>query len=85
MPKSEKAAPRVHVVHTEYGDVLLNEATGAYLHLNTTGALIRELLVEDDDVDRAVERIVEQHDVDAATARKDVEAFRQELTKRGLL
>ncbi|OFS26526.1 lasso peptide biosynthesis PqqD family chaperone [Brevibacterium sp. HMSC07C04] len=84
MPRKNDSSPKVHVVDTEYGQVLLNEADGAYLHLNATAALIKSRLDAGDDTDAIVRALVDEYDVDADTARRDVEAFCRALDEKGL-
>lgn len=85
MPRKNKdSAPQVHVVETEYGHVLLNEATGAYLHLNETAAFIKQHLDAGEEPDAVADRLAEEYAVDRSTAGRDVEAFCRTLAERGL-
>ena len=53
--------------------------------LNDTGLFLWELLQEEHSQDELVQALVEEYDVDAPTARADVEAFLQQLQKPGIL
>ncbi|MFC1679173.1 PqqD family protein [Elusimicrobiota bacterium] len=53
--------------------------------LNETASRIWELFESPRSVDDVVAALTEEYDVDDDTARKEVEAFAEELGKRGLL
>lgn len=84
MPKKRDEQPQIHVVETEYGQVLLNEADGAYLHLNETAAFIKTRLDAGVDTDTIATNLAEEYDVDPQAARADVAAFLVALEERGL-
>jgi hypothetical protein len=53
--------------------------------LNDTAACVWELLAQDRTTDELSDAIVKSFDIDAATARADVQAFIDEITRMGLL
>lgn len=53
--------------------------------LNDTAALVWELLAQDRTADELASAVVEQFDVDAATAQADVQTFLTETARLGLL
>jgi hypothetical protein len=65
--------------------VVLDLHNSTYLSVNGTGALIWDELHRGCEIDALVELVVSQFDVDAATARIDIERFTAELHRRSLL
>ena len=53
--------------------------------LNDTGACVWELLAQDRTADELASAVAAQFDVDAATARADVQTFLNEIARLGLL
>ncbi|MDG9702090.1 lasso peptide biosynthesis PqqD family chaperone [Streptomyces sp. DH37] len=68
----------VAITATEYGAVLLDERSGTYWQLNECGAVVVNALAEGRGRRAAVERLLEEFDVERAEAEADVE----ELTRR---
>jgi hypothetical protein len=58
---------------------------GAYFELDPVGSLIWESLAEGASLETLVERVTEVFEVDAETARGDLECFLGELVERGLV
>jgi len=68
----------VALTSTEYGAVLLDERSGTYWQLNECGAVVVTALAEGRGQETAVERLLEEFDVERAEAEADV----AELTRR---
>lgn len=82
-PFRKKAA--VSRVSTEYGEVLLDEETGGYWHINETASLVLNSLEEDHDEDHAAQKLVESYGIDPVRARQDVKAIAEKFTELGAL
>jgi hypothetical protein len=68
------------------GEMLVMDLEGnEYFGLNEVSRVIWELVGAEYSVDDIVEAILEDFEVDAATARADIEAFLQDALGRGLL
>jgi hypothetical protein len=80
-----KLDPAVMMVETEYGWVLLDETAGAYYSLNPTGVVALQALLDGADLETAITRITTQYDVDAETARSDVEDLLRQLDQAKLV
>jgi hypothetical protein len=65
--------------------VILNLATGTYFGLDAVGTRIWHLLAEHGSVERVVEIVLSEYDVDEARLRRDVDALTSELRDRGLV
>ncbi|EME98378.1 lasso peptide biosynthesis PqqD family chaperone [Streptomyces mobaraensis NBRC 13819 = DSM 40847] len=65
--------PDASTTDTEYGTVLLDEATGRYWQLNATASLALRTLLAGGTVDQAADALTEGYAVDAERARADVE------------
>lgn len=77
---------RKHVIRTEteYGAVLLDERTGRYWTLNPTADLAVGVLAGGGTLAQAASAVTAAFDVDAATARSDVEQLVATLRSAGL-
>jgi hypothetical protein len=75
----------VLAAHLEGEAVLLDFATKRYYRLNATGAFIWKALEQQLEPAAIVDSLVEQFDVDAATARPEVTRLLAELHAQGLL
>lgn len=53
--------------------------------LNETGAFLWSLLEEDTTVESMTEKMVAEYEIDAPTAKNDIEAFTEKLRLSGLL
>ena len=53
--------------------------------LNETGAFLWSLLEEDTTIESMTEKMVAEYEIDAATAKSDIEAFTEKLRLSGLL
>lgn len=73
--------PDVVATATESGMVLLDQQAGRYFELNPTGATIVQALAEGTD---PVRELVERSAVSEQRAARDVTAFLEALTSRGL-
>jgi Coenzyme PQQ synthesis protein D (PqqD) len=65
--------------------LLLDERNGRYLALNSSGALLWELLVTGATRDQLAQRLVTEYGIGQAQAERDVDALVGELTSRSLL
>jgi hypothetical protein len=65
--------------------VLLHLETRLYFTLDEIGTVAWQRLTEGAGLDRIVEQVVAAYDVDAATARRDLEELVGELVEAGLL
>ncbi|WP_431790831.1 lasso peptide biosynthesis PqqD family chaperone [Kocuria palustris] len=75
----------LHRVPTEYGEVLLNEKTGAYWNLNESASRIVAVLENGGAVEDAVKDLVDTYGIDKNQARHDIEAVEASLQKLGAL
>ncbi|MFI5783367.1 lasso peptide biosynthesis PqqD family chaperone [Nocardia sp. NPDC051570] len=75
----------VFVAETDDGVALLDEDSGQYYDLNSTGVLILRSLLNDGTPDHAIRELTEQYEVDADTARHDVADLIRELCSTGLV
>jgi PqqD family protein of HPr-rel-A system len=80
-----KLRGRVSAADTEYGTVLLDEASGDYWNLNPTGALVVRTLLDGGDATDAAQRLMAEYAVDAGTARTDVGELLDRLRSAGLI
>ena len=68
------------------GEVIaLDESELAYVSANVTGSLLWQDLAAGTTRDALVTRLVDAFEVDAETVRRDVDAFLEDLERRGLL
>ncbi|HEX2417095.1 MAG TPA: lasso peptide biosynthesis PqqD family chaperone, partial [Micromonosporaceae bacterium] len=63
----------VSVADTDYGVVLLDEASGEFWNLNPTGALVLRALLADGSVEKATRELSEQYAIDRESASRDVQ------------
>ncbi|MBM0274450.1 lasso peptide biosynthesis PqqD family chaperone [Micromonospora tarensis] len=73
------------LTETDFGAVLLHRRRGTYWQLNPSGALIVTSLLGGSDADGAVQRLVEQYDVDPGQARRDVDSLVADMRAAGAL
>ncbi|MDN6566435.1 MAG: lasso peptide biosynthesis PqqD family chaperone [Propionibacterium sp.] len=83
--RTTSTSTRLHRVSTEYGDVVLNEATGAYWHLNASASRIVAVLESGGTVQDAVADLVATYGIEEGMARRDIEAVAQRLRDLGVL
>ncbi|HEV2814891.1 MAG TPA: PqqD family protein [Solirubrobacteraceae bacterium] len=83
MPKLNAELLEWRVVGDEV--VALDLRSSVYLAVSAVGAHVWPLLAEGAEVDALVDAVVERFDVDAADARRDLDAFIASLDERGLL
>lgn len=72
-------------VNTEYGDLVLDENTGKYWHLNESATRVLNVLERNGDQEDVVADFVETYGIDPERARADIETLNTELRKLGLL
>jgi hypothetical protein len=75
----------VSAADTDYGVMLLDEASGQYWNLNPTAALVLRTLLDGGTPTQAVKELTEQYSVDADTASQDVQDLVGELHLAGLV
>ncbi len=81
-----RLAERRMTWHEVGGDVVVLDLDGSvYLKLNGTGRVLWELLAEGTDQEHLRAALVENYDVDPATAATDVDEFIGDLRRRELL
>ncbi|GAB3457930.1 hypothetical protein GCM10027570_40930 [Streptomonospora sediminis] len=62
-------------VRTDYGDVILDEASGFYWHANPTAALILDTVEHGGGAEQAAERLAAEFGIDRSRALADAEAL----------
>ncbi len=72
-------------VNTEYGDLVLDENTGKYWHLNESATRVLDVFERGGSQKEAVADFVETYGIAPERARADIEALSVELRKLGLL
>lgn len=65
--------------------VILDLQNSAYLTTNAVGALLAKYLTEERSADELATLLVDTYDIDAETARRDSQAFVQQLVDKKLL
>ena len=75
----------VSVARTEYGSILLDQASGQYCQLNRTATVIVDALGGGRTVEEAAAAVAERFEVDLETARRDVTALVGKLHATGLV
>lgn len=76
---------QVLIQKVEEESVLLNIPGGTYFGLDPVGTRCWEVLAETGSIDRTVETIVAEYDVEPERVRQDLENLIVELTKHGLV
>lgn len=71
-------------VSTDYGDVVLNENTGKYWHLNKSATLALDVFQQGGSDEDAVAKFVEVFQIDSERARSDIAALSGQLRRMGL-
>ncbi|MEV0374120.1 lasso peptide biosynthesis PqqD family chaperone [Streptomyces sp. NPDC050636] len=71
--------PDVVTTDTDDGTVLLDERTGRYWQLNTTGAHVLHRLLDGHDPVRIAADVTDRHKIDAHQAERDVTAVIEQL------
>ena len=80
-----KASPQTAWQRLEGGMVLLDSRRGRYFELNGTAARMFELITEGKEQSAVVARIVQEFQVDADTAARDLEEVVETLRAQGFL
>jgi hypothetical protein len=78
-------ADRLHWLEADGEIVALDERSLKYLNANPAGAVLWQSLAQGATRDELVRGILDEFDVDEATASTDVDRFLAELDARGLL
>jgi Coenzyme PQQ synthesis protein D (PqqD) len=76
---------RLHWLESEGEIIALDEEALVYLNANSTAAVLWPLLARGTKPEALLARLLEEYDVDEATARQDLDRFLAELDARGLL
>ena len=79
------AASAISHVSTEYGEIILNEATGDYWHLNETAATIFKELRAGRPREEVIENIVATYNAVPNQVRSDVENLENHLKGVGVV
>ncbi|WET76768.1 lasso peptide biosynthesis PqqD family chaperone [Amycolatopsis sp. QT-25] len=77
--------PDVATTDTDHGSVLLDERSGRYFQLNTTGTHVLHALLAGDDPEQIATGLAEHHHLPAARARADVDAIIEQLRTANLV
>jgi Coenzyme PQQ synthesis protein D (PqqD) len=77
--------PNVIFERLEGEAVLLQLEGGIYYKLNGSGSRIWTLIQEHGDVDKVLDSLAGEYEVDPAVARRDVDRIVEELEGRGLI
>lgn len=72
-------------VNTEYGDLVLDQSTGKYWHLNESATRVLNVFDQGGSQEDAVADFVETYGIVPERARVDIETLSAELRKLGLL
>jgi hypothetical protein len=75
----------VSLAEIDFGVVLLDEKTGDYWDLNPSGALVLRTLLDGGAPGHAAQQLTEMYDVDADSARRDVDDLIGGLRSAGLI
>jgi Coenzyme PQQ synthesis protein D (PqqD) len=75
----------VSIVHAETGTILLNERTGRYWQLNTSGMLVLDILRNGGTVYDACRALTDRYPVDYDQAAADIDALLVILRSAGLV
>lgn len=75
----------VRRVSTEYGDLILDENTGKYWHLNESATRVLNFFEQGGSQEDVVADFVETYEIAPERARADIETLSAELRKLGLL
>lgn len=76
---SLRLRPDVTTTDTDDGLVLLDERTGRYWQLNTTGAVVLRALLEDHRTERIAQDLAARYHVDIGQAHHDITALTEHL------
>lgn len=82
---NEHTRSEVLRVSTEYGDLVLDENTGKYWHLNESATRVLNVFERGGSQEDAVADFVETYGITPERARADIETLGAELRKAGLL
>lgn len=85
IPSRVTKSDQVLVQHLNDEMVLLNLDGEQYFSLDPIGASMWTALEENDDVETAVQQLLEEYEVDEATLRSDLSELMSKLLESGLL
>lgn len=85
MSELHTPSPNLSQVDTEYGEIVLNEVTGAYWHLNETASRVLRVLQQGGTTDDAAADLVETYGINDKRATADVLAISKQLEEMGAL
>lgn len=77
--------PNVMIQHLDGEAVLLNVTSGYYFGLDPVGSRIWNALTASESMEKALDGLLAEYQVDAESLRRDVEAFVEQLREHGLL
>jgi len=75
----------VAFAETDYGTALLDELSGLYWLVNSTGALALQVLLDGGDIDQAIAAVLDRYLVDRDTVTRDVHNLLARLREAGLV
>ncbi|MBP2323522.1 hypothetical protein JOF56_003907 [Kibdelosporangium banguiense] len=78
---------RGHVAfaETDYGTALLDELSGVYWLISSTGVLALRVLLDGGDIDQAITEVLDRYLVDRDTVTRDVHNLLARLHEAGLV
>lgn len=78
---------RKHVAfaETDYGTALLDEQSGLYWLVNSTGALALQVLLDGGDIEQAIAAVLDRYLVDRDTVSRDVQNLLDRLCDADLV
>ncbi|GAT69130.1 putative lasso peptide modification enzyme [Planomonospora sphaerica] len=77
--------PGVSLAETENGTVLLDEGAAKYWSLNESGTVIFRVLLEGGSLDDVVTALIEEFEIDEATALHDARRLTDDFKAAGLI
>jgi hypothetical protein len=77
--------PDIATTDTDDGMVLLNERTGRYCQLNSTGATVLHALLAGHDPDHIAQDLVTRYRIDLKQAQHDITALTEQLSTAKLV
>jgi hypothetical protein len=85
LPKNIQISENVLFQQISGECVLLNMESEQYFGLDEVGARIWELLSEDGDTEKAIQKLLAEYEIDEVTLRKDVSNLLEELEGEQLI
>lgn len=81
----KRRAETVKKVETEYGEILLDESSGAYLQLNESASRIYSVLSAGKSAEEAARDLVDHYGINSVQASADARQLEKALRESGLL